>query len=426
MRIWLVTVGEPLPLPGSDARLLRAGILSRLLVRQGHEVLWWTSTFDHWQKHHHFSTDTRLDLEDGVGLRLLHGCGYHRNISIWRIVDHTLVARHFSHLADGEPTPNVILCSLPTLELSQAATHYGRHHGVPVIIDVRDLWPDIFLEVVPKWARALARLALAPMRAQARRACRDAYAITGNSPAFVEWGLIHAGRAATDLDRHFPFGYPAQMPAQQELDAAVQFWRGFGVSADQEGLIACFFGTMGHQFDLETVLDAALMLEAEGRAVRFVLCGVGEKLESLKTHAGHSHALLFPGWVGRAEIYALMRIAHVGLAPYRNHTGFIGNLPNKPIEYLAGGLPVLSSLEGYLGDFLARHSCGMTYPEGNAPALHDIFVRFCNNKQLLAQMALNARQVFSEQFDADKVYGGMSEYLCEVAATYRPGPRLRK
>ena len=43
MRIWLITVGEPLPTDGAE-RLLRAGILADMLSAKGHDVVFWTST----------------------------------------------------------------------------------------------------------------------------------------------------------------------------------------------------------------------------------------------------------------------------------------------------------------------------------------------------------------------------------------------
>src|SRR5688572_12390199 len=52
IKVWLVTAGEPLPLGKQEQRLLRAGLLARYLVAAGHEVTWWTSTFDHTSKLH--------------------------------------------------------------------------------------------------------------------------------------------------------------------------------------------------------------------------------------------------------------------------------------------------------------------------------------------------------------------------------------
>ena len=55
--------------------------------------------------------------------------------------------------------------------------------------------------------------------------------------------------------------------------------------------------------------------------------------------------MLFPGWVNKPEIWILMRIAQVGLAPYRSTEDFIISIPNKAIEYMSAGLPVISSLK---------------------------------------------------------------------------------
>src|SRR5262245_53272534 len=121
MRVWLVTVGEPLPTDGGTDRLLRAGILADLLHQRGHDVTWWTSTFDHVRKRHRFETDTTLDPKPGYRMILLHGAAYTKDVSLRRIANHRATGRAFSRLAEAEPPPHVVLCSLPTLELSVAA-----------------------------------------------------------------------------------------------------------------------------------------------------------------------------------------------------------------------------------------------------------------------------------------------------------------
>ena len=58
------------------------------------------------------------------------------------------------------PRPDLILCSYPTIELSVEAVRYGRTHGIPVVLDVRDLWPDIVLDLLPTILRSPGRVAL--------------------------------------------------------------------------------------------------------------------------------------------------------------------------------------------------------------------------------------------------------------------------
>ncbi len=148
MKVWLVTVGEPLPVDGDNPRLMRTGILSGLLAAGGHEVLWWTSAFDHVRKRHRCAGDAET-AAFGYRIRMLHGGGYRKNVSVARFLDHRDVARKFRGFAGSEPRPDVILCSLPTVELCVEAVRYGGRERVPVVLDVRDLWPDLIAELAP-------------------------------------------------------------------------------------------------------------------------------------------------------------------------------------------------------------------------------------------------------------------------------------
>ena len=55
MYVWLVTVGESLLIDEGSQRLLRVRILADLLVKSGHKVIWWASTFNHARKMQVFS-----------------------------------------------------------------------------------------------------------------------------------------------------------------------------------------------------------------------------------------------------------------------------------------------------------------------------------------------------------------------------------
>jgi len=423
MRVWLVTVGEPVPTDGADVRLYRTGILCEMLARAGHDVTWWTSTFDHMKKKHRYDTTETVRLTDRSRIVLLRSIGYRRNVSIRRIVDHRMLARLFAKRARTEDRPDVIVCSFPTIELAAASVAYGRANGVPVVLDVRDLWPEIFLELGPRWMRPLMNVGLWPMWTATREALRGATAISGNTAEFVKWGLRLAGRHAGRFDRHFLFGYPVPEIAPEEEASTKEFWEGHGLAADGSEFIACFLGTVGRQFDLETVVDAAIRLQAGGERFKVVICGVGEKLQALKERAsGHSN-IVFPGWVSRKQIWMMMGMASVGLAPYVGGMGFERSTPNKVVEYLAAGLPIVSSLEGLARDLLDKHRCGVTYRCGDVAALAEIFIQLRSDRARLATMSCNAKQLFETTYSADKVYGEMIEYLCEVGSAGHSGGR---
>lgn len=418
MRVWLVTVGEPLPTDEGDQRLHRTGMLADSLRFQGHDTTWWTSTFDHRRKAQRWGEDHTAAVDEHYRLQIVHSPGYAKNVSIRRIADHAMhalrVKRRMLMEADH---PDVIVCSLPTLDLCRVAVDYGCAFGVPVVLDIRDLWPDIFLDAVPTWARWAARPALLPMFGTASYVCSRATAIIGITSAFVDWGLSYAGRSRSGLDRDFPLSYPAEPHSVEAMAEARQYWSTIGLKA-RAGLRVCFFGNLSRTKagEMSALIEAAKQLQAEGDSVQFVMCGTGEYLEVYRKAAQGCKNMLFPGWIDAPRIRALMEMSSVGLLPYRSRNDFARAIPNKVGEYLSGGLPIVSSLRGVTEVLLRENDCGVTYQNENAASLVQLLRMLASDKDRLQRMARNAASLFAEHFDAARVYDEMSNYLQEVAS----------
>jgi glycosyltransferase involved in cell wall biosynthesis len=418
MNVWLVTVGEPLPTDPGNNRLHRTGMLARYLCEAGHSVLWWTSTFDHFRRLQRFDSDQVVEWSSTFQIQLLHGFGYKRNVSVRRLVDHGLLGLRFARLAPTHGHPDVILASLPTLELAGAACHFGLRGRVPVVVDIRDLWPDVFLDVFPEPARWLARALLWPYRTLAKYCCAHATAIVGPTKEYVEWGLRVGRRKDSPLNQVFPFGYPCEKPSAQEVREAEESWSKRGLRREDSQFLVCFFGTLGMQFDLETVIRAAEILEKTHPRIRFVLCGAGDR-EGYYRELGRScRNVVFPGWVEKAEIWVLMRMAAVGLAPYRSSANFTKNIANKPIEYLSGALPVITGLQGTLSRFLVENDCGVLYQQGDATSLANCLSALYHDPARLLRLRTNARAVFEARFRADRVYTSMVAHLERIATPH--------
>lgn len=418
MRIWLVTIGEPIPVrEGARDRLLRTGYFAHFLADHGHEVVWWTSTFDHFRKKHWFDRDHLFRVGDRLEIRLLHGCGYKSNVSLARFRDHNQIAAKFAAAAKEEHAlADMIVTALPTIELCFESVNYGREHNIPVVLDIRDMWPDIFLDLLPDVFRPFGGIALAPMFRKARAACSRATAVAGVTEPFVDWGIKRGDRLRSPWDGSFGFGYVKKTPSAEAVLTGSEFWRTHEISRSSADFVVCFFGTMGRQFELGPVIDAARILQKQNRRIRFVLCGAGDRLEYYRSQAADCDNVLFPGWVGAAEIWSLLQMSSLGLAPYRETPNFVMNIANKPAEYLSGGLPIALGLrEGVLYDLLDARNCGFSY-RGDAKELARMVGNLYDDPEKLRFLRANARRVFAEQFEAEKVYGAMMDHLVEIAA----------
>ena len=275
MKVWLITVGEPLPIDEeNNPRLLRAGVLAKYLVKHGHEVLWWSSSFDHYKKRQRVSEDTSANWEGGE-IRMLKSIGYKSNVSFRRFIEHAGVARKFKKQASAYPKPDVILVSLPTIELAAESVAFAKRNEVPVLVDIRDLWPDLLVDVFPEHIRWLGRLLLFPLIRRATYALRECTGIVGISDRYLNWGLKYANRGMCVADAMIPLGYTPPTSSVVNIESAHIRLSSMGV--DKNKIIIWYIGSFGRQYDLAPVIESAAMLNQRGNlGVQFVISGNGE------------------------------------------------------------------------------------------------------------------------------------------------------
>ncbi len=414
MRIWLLKIGEPVPTDATNVRLLRMGLLAEQLTQRGHEVVWWTSTFDHRRKCQRFGNTTKIQLSDYYQLLTLRSPGYQKNISLQRMLDHEIVARKFQQASINAARPDVVLAALPTLELGRVAAEYAHANDVPLVVDVRDMWPDVFERALPRFGRIAAAPLLRYFDRMAKGVCQSATAITGHTEEFVDWGLQKAGRARNGWDRHFPFAYH-QNPVCEQLKAEARaHWEQLQVLGAGDNKIVSFVGTLSHQFAIEPVIEAARKL-GNTKNVTFVIAGDGEKRAQWMDATKHCSNVVWPGWIDTPKIQVLLEHSTLALAPYHNTPDFAMSIPNKVVEYLASGTPVLTSLEdSSMNQLLMQSGCGQSYA-GDAQQLAELVVHLTTDDSTRRAMSDRATQVFQQQFAAEKVYGEMIHLLEQIA-----------
>jgi glycosyltransferase involved in cell wall biosynthesis len=415
--VWLVQRAEPTPHDNAGAqRPMRMGMLASRLAEEGHEVTWWTSSFDHYGRSQRDTRGGLREVDELYSIRYIPAPSYKKNLSIARLFHDWILARRFLKLAhQDENPPDVILASLPSPGLAWAAVRFGERTGVPVVVDVRDLWPDVIYDHVPRALGPLARLALRRMQLTTARACAGAQAIVGVTEPFVDWGVANAGRSRRSTDRAFHLGYlRSEEPGLGGASQAVQGEPWANRSPDP--LLVVFFGTLGRMFDLVPVFDAARLLRERGCDIDFVICGDGSARIEMERQAAGLDNVLFTGWVDRSQIDQLLHRADVGLAPYVQSSNFSKNIPNKIAEYLSGGLVLAVSLdEGQMSDFINQWECGFSYGDSSA-RLADRLEEFASGAASLGVSQSNAERAFNASLDAKVIYGELVDFLVELAA----------
>lgn len=410
MKIWILQTGEPYPFQKENV-LMRTGLLAQEMHSRGHDVTWWGSTLYHQRKELLSESEAVIDLGERFKVRLLHGGSYRKNVSIRRYLFHKRIARSFARSATGLEVPDIILASLPVHDLAYEAVAYASTNGVPVLIDIRDLWPDYLVNRLNRSFRPAVRLMLSSDFNKARKALSNATGLVAISEAYLQWGLGYANRKRGDWDRVFHIGCSALPEEQPQGDNGAGFRKEYGIPGDR--IIVSFLGTFGETYDLDTVIAAARTLE-DGGNIHFVLAGEGRHLERLLALGGGLDSVTFTGWLDRKQVCDLLRASDIGLAPYKRNAP--QSLPNKPFQYTSAGMPIVSSLKGELSDMISEYDVGRTYEPESVASLVESLRELVGSRKRLEIMKLNARRLYQENFYADDIYSDFASFLEQSAA----------
>jgi glycosyltransferase involved in cell wall biosynthesis len=273
-----------------------------------------------------------------------------------------------------------------TVALPALAARHGR--GTPFVFEIRDPWPELprAMEVgsPPLWF-AMDRLAGA--------ACRSAAAVIGLSEGMAETAVARgADPAAVSV-----------VPNGADLDLfgpQVAPWR--PEEARPNEALAVYAGAHGRANGLDLLLRAAALLRAEGAPLRLLL--VGEGSEKPRLVAGAAAAglgnLSFLDPLPKPRLAALLAGCQIGvqcLAPVPEFAEWTA--PNKLMDYMAAGLPVVAAMNGRAARLLSEGPCGVATPPGDAAALAGALAALTASPARRAAMGAAARAQAVRRWD---------------------------
>lgn len=411
-RIWLVKIGETLPLGSNQKRLLRTGLLAAILAKDGHDVTFWSSTFDHFNKKYHFSDDKEIITEDCYRLKLLNGKAYYKNVSIDRVINHRQIAKKFKvQIYEEIKKPDIIVCSYPTVELAYECVKFGKKLGIPVLLDIRDLWPDIFFqELLPGLFKKIALSGFNILFRKHIYALKNASGLIGITKNILLWGLNYANRDQRSSDHVFHLSYN-RILSECNLDALKRLELK-NIIFETEKIYVCLIGTISSfKFDFDPIIKAAELLEHNKSNVEFLICGDGENLIELIEKCAALKNINFTGWIDQEEINCIMLRSSVGLAPYRNTFTYLTSIPSKISEYFSYGLTVLSGLGGDLKEYIEENNAGWYYD--SETTLFNHLNTLAENKNMLDNFGANNLRLFEKNFKSSVVYRKFKDVILE-------------
>lgn len=357
MNIWIV---NHYAIPPSMGGLVRHYYFSKYLQKKGHHVKIFTSSKIH-------NTDINMiqdkslyqeELMDGVEYTFVRSRDYKGNglDRITNMID--LPFKMWSAMKEfyQKEKPDVIYTSSPDLFVAFFALLFGRKHKVPVVVEIRDLWPESIVEYngmskknpviqvlyqLEKWIYKKADQLVFTMEGGREYICDKGW------NKVVDLNKVHHVNNGVDLRE-----YEEDTKTYQMEDDDLH---------DESKFKVVYVGSIRRANNVQDLVDVAIELKKRNeKDVSILIYGDGTDRKELENRClkYNLNNVFFKGKVEKKYIPYILSKSNLNILNYKQaDTWKYGGSQNKQFEYLASGRPVCSNVKmGY--SIIEKNECG--------------------------------------------------------------------
>jgi glycosyltransferase involved in cell wall biosynthesis len=295
--------------------------------------------------------------------------------------------------------PDLILASSPQLPAAFTCLWIARLSGIPFVLEVRDLWPQVLIDQGGQTPdNPMVRL-LGWMERQLYTHAHTVVVLAQGAERYVR----ERGARRTAW---LPNGPDLELFSHQLLPP------------DQATFTVLYAGAHGDANALENVIEAARLLEHCNSPVRFQFIGDGPEKQALMQLAAGLKTVTFNDPVPKAEIPARMAQADAILLSLRDVPLFrYGVSPNKLYDAYAIGRPVITTVAGSINAEVETHRLGVTAEPGDPQALADAILSLAQTPRADREaMAARAIQLAHSTYSRQRINAEYNRLLREVLA----------
>jgi len=296
---------------------------------------------------------------------------------------------------------DVVIVSSPTFFSIWSAWLLARTKRARFIVEVRDLWPAIFVELGVLKNRSIIRV-LEGLELAAYRAASAVVVVSRGFKDHIEArGIpgekIHVIPNGADLDR-----FEARAPDDHTRVA---------LGAKPEDTLVLYSGAHGISHGLTSVADAAA--ELRELPIHFTFVGEGAAKAELARRVADlqlDNVTMMPG-VPSADMPGLIAAADICLVPLRDVPLFATFIPSKMFEYLAAAKAVVGAVRGEPAAILRAAGAVVVEPE-DPGALAGAIRKLAVDPDRRREMGVTGRAFVRENYDrrrlADRYHDALS------------------
>lgn len=374
--------------------------MARRLVAMGHEVNMVTSWREADGRKQWFET-----IEAGIKVHWLPVPYSNRMGFQERILAFLKFALLSSQRAASLKSDIIFATSTP-LTIALPAVYAAHKRKVPMIFEVRDLWPEM-----PIAMGALKNpLQVGAARALEKWSYRHASSVVALSPGMKN-GVVRTGYPSSRV-AVIPNGCD-NVEFACDQDAAEQFRAARPWLGDRPLLI--YAGTFGRVNGVGYAVDLAKHLLSLNSNIRLLLVGDGAERELVQLKARESGVLdknlFLEPRIPKKDVFTLFSVATIASNLVIDFPEARANSANKFFDALAASKPIFLNHGGWMHDLVVKHQCGIAaWGRPLRQVARELDSRL-NDSEWLIRAGCSSKRLAESFFDRDLLASQLEKVL---------------
>jgi glycosyltransferase involved in cell wall biosynthesis len=314
----------------------------------------------------------------------------------------------------GRLRHDLVFATSTPLTVAISGGYAAWRRGVPMVLEVRDVWPEVPIAVgalrspVTRWvARRL--------EAWAYRRSAQVIAL---SPGMAD-----------SIRRRFPDVPVTVVPNCSDLALFAGADRAGAALREatpwlRDRPFVLYAGALGLANGVDYLVRMAARLAETDPDVRIGILGDGamrDKIRSLAAALGVLDRNLFLlGPVAKAEVVAFFGACDLAVSVVINLPELRNNSANKVFDALAAGRPVAVNSGGWLADLVAATGAGLVLPPDDPAGAAAAVAGFLRDREACGTARAAASVLARDRFDRDLLFQDFERVLTQAAASARP------
>jgi glycosyltransferase involved in cell wall biosynthesis len=313
---------------------------------------------------------------------------------------------------------DIVFATSTPLTIALPGVYAAHRQGIPMVFEVRDLWPDLPIAIgaIKGWL---------PTRAARWLECfayKNSAQIVALSPGMKE-GIVRTGYPA-DQVHIIPNAADLELfdaPGQSGIAEAAQSFRQRHDWLQDRPLVV-YTGTIGRINGVDYLARLAAEMHQLAPAVRFLVVGDGgEKLQVRETAASlgvlGSNFFIMDS-LPKSEMPMILSAADMATSLFIDLPEMWANSANKFFDALASGTPLAINYQGWQAELLATSGAGIVLDVHDAGAAARHLSCSLQDRHWLEEAGLAAKKLAETKFSRDQLSRQLEAILLRAAGSY--------